>query len=88
MMFAERRRLLSRKHSVGGVLSYYGTAMALSEARDFLSATTVGNYALFAGGRTITTTTTETVDAYNDSLIRTTATSLPPHKPIGCHYGR
>ena len=44
----------------------------LSEARAYLTATSVGNYALFGGGDT----TTATVDAYDASLTRTTATPL------------
>ena len=34
----------------GGELSYYGTATSLIQAKGNLSATTVGNYALFGGG--------------------------------------
>ena len=34
-----------------GELEYYGTITPLSQARSELAATTVGNYALFAGGR-------------------------------------
>ena len=37
-------------YSASQVLSYFGTATALSVARNILSATTVGNYALFGGG--------------------------------------
>jgi len=32
------------------LLSYYGTATALSQARRNLIGTSIGNYALFAGG--------------------------------------
>lgn len=53
---------------------------ALSLARYELAATTVGDYALFAGGmddnNTTTGQTVGTVDAYNASLTRITATSL------------
>ena len=59
----------------GGELSYYGTATALSQARSGLASTTVGNYALFGGGK-ITTTNFSTVDAYDTSLTRTTPTAL------------
>ena len=37
----------------GGELEYYGTATALSKARQDLAATTVGNYALFGGGKVV-----------------------------------
>ena len=47
------------------------TATPLSEARFDLTATTVGDYALFGGGYGDTT-----VDAYDASLTRTTATPL------------
>ena len=50
------------------------TATPLSEARAYLTATSVGNYALFGGGDG--DTITATVDAYDASLTRTTATPL------------
>ena len=50
------------------------TATPLSEARFDLTATSVGNYALFGGG--YGDTITATVDAYDASLTRTTATPL------------
>lgn len=50
---------------------------ALSQARYYIAATTVGNYALFGGGDTYTGTRhSSTVDAYNTSLTRSTPTSL------------
>ncbi len=47
---------------------------ALSEARMYLAATNVGNYALFGGG--YTGYFTDVVDAYDTSLTRTTPTVL------------
>ena len=44
--------------------------------RRALAATTVGNYALFAGGRKQNDTTSEVVDVYNMSLTRMTAANL------------
>ena len=49
----------------------------LSQDRHSLAGTTVGNYALFAGGTHVNVSTTyTTVDAYNGSLTRSTATAL------------
>ena len=61
-----------------GELVYYGTATALSVARSQVSATTIGDYALFSGGRRENTSTghVATVDAYNQSLTRSTPTAL------------
>jgi hypothetical protein len=56
------------------VLSYYGTATSLLVARHYLSATTVGNYALFGGG--YAGSPSAVVDAYNTSLTRSTPTAL------------
>ena len=50
------------------------TATPLSETRVGLTATSVGNYALFGGGNG--DIPTSTVDAYDTSLTRTTATPL------------
>ena len=50
------------------------TATALSEARKDLAATSVGDYALFGGGRG--GSNSSTVDAYNTSLTRTIPTPL------------
>ena len=58
----------------GGELEYYGTATALSTARRLLAATTVGDYALFGGGTT--GSSSNVVDAYNASLTRSTPTAL------------
>ena len=56
----------------GGELTYYGTVTALSTARYNLAATSVGDYALFGGGSSVT----NVVDAYNSSLVRSTPTAL------------
>ena len=58
-----------------GELVYYGTITSLSAARNNVSATTVGNYALFGGGNDSSKYFT-TVDAYNTSLTRSTPTAL------------
>lgn len=62
----------------GGELAYYGTITALSEARYHLAATTIGKFALFAGGRSSISSSTgsKTVDAYDSSLIRTSPSVL------------
>lgn len=62
-----------------GVLAYdpsltFTTAPDLSVARADVKGASVGNYALFAGGKASSKCTT--VDAYNASLTRTTATAL------------
>lgn len=64
-------------------LVYYGTTTGLSEARVEISTATVGNYALFAGGLTSTSSsgiTTQTpksnVDTYDINLVKGTATNL------------
>ena len=62
--------------SVNKELTYYGTITSLSTARSKLAATSVGNYALFGGGQTDSTTSSATVDAYDTSLTRSTPTSL------------
>ena len=56
------------------ILSYYGTATALSAARYDLAAASVGNYALFGGG--YTGAVSDVVDAYDTSLVRTAPTAL------------
>lgn len=59
-----------------------GTATALSKARYYLASTTVGNYALFGGGYTGISDpnsnygAVNTVDTYNASLTKGTATNL------------
>ena len=54
------------------VLTYYGTASPLSTARYWLAATTVGNYALFGGGKTLNTSAaiTAVTDAYAHTLTK------------------
>ena len=56
----------------GGELAYYGAITALSSARAGLSATTVGNYALFGGGDA--GNNSAVVDAYDASLTRSIPT--------------
>ena len=56
----------------------FTTAPLLSVARAGVKGASVGNYALFAGGRAGSFCTT--VDAYNASLTRTTATALSSEK--------
>lgn len=58
----------------GGELRYYGRATALSEARNELTATATGGYALFAGGNN--GNYSNVVDAYNRSLTRTKPAGL------------
>ena len=61
----------------GGVV-WHGNATPLSKARYSPAATTVGNYALFAGGATGNSYKNglSTVDAYDTSLTRTIPTEL------------
>lgn len=65
------------------------TLTDLSVARSWLTATTVGNYALFAGGDNDDNDGTKTVDAYNSSLTRvsvedmTTARGIPIATTLG-----
>ena len=54
---------IARQFWPGGGVIYYGTATALSQARQNLAATTVGNYGLFGGG-IASSTAVDTVDAY------------------------
>ena len=78
------RKIKKAYIGIGGVaricfttgLDYWGqTDERLSVARSGLAATTVGDYALFAGGKAGTTYST-TVDAYDKTLTRTTPTAL------------
>ena len=60
-----------------GELAYYGTITGLSQGRYGLSAASIGNYALFAGGfYSPTSSRVATVDAYDESLTLTTPTVL------------
>lgn len=61
----------------GGELAYYGEITPLTAARWNLAATSNGSYALFGGGHISGTSPgSKVVDAYNASLVRTTATEL------------
>ena len=59
-------------------LGYYGTVTGLSQGRDDLAATTVGDYGLFGGGVDFIFGNSyfATVDAYTTSLVRSTPTAL------------
>ena len=58
----------------GGEPTYYGAITSLSASRAHHAATTVGDYALFGGGRNIALQSG--VDAYSPSLTRMSATNL------------
>ena len=60
-----------REYTSDGVLEKDSNPTALSAARAYLAATTVGNYGLFGGG-----SSGSVVDAYNTSLTRSTPTAL------------
>jgi hypothetical protein len=70
-------RMKSHYRKRGGILSYYGTATPLADARNGLAATPIGDYALFGGGRG---NGYYTIDAYNKSLVRTIPTSLSEYR--------
>ena len=55
-------------------LVYVGAITPLSVARRYMAAATVGGYALFGGGHT--GSYSAVVDAYDQSLTRTTPTAL------------
>lgn len=57
-------------------LEYYGAIDPLSQTRRTLSATTVGNYALFGGGLSGSSSYKDIVDAYSYNLTRSTPTVL------------
>lgn len=57
-----------------GELEYYGTITPLSQARSELAATTVGNYALFAGGTY--EKKSDKVDVYQSNLAKSNNLSL------------
>lgn len=69
---------VARPFFTGGELTYYGTATALSTAVADLAATTVGDYALFAGGTTSSgnSNAQTTTYAYNKALTKSTPTAL------------
>lgn len=64
----------------GGELAYYGTISGLNAAGEDPAATSVGNYALFAGGYYVNddwdSMYTSAVTAYNKSLTKSTPASL------------
>ena len=81
------RKIKKAYIGIGGVarpcfsreLEYYGAITPLNGARSSLAATTVGDYALFGGGRYATSSSAQvkaTVDAYDKSLIRTSPATL------------
>lgn len=58
-------------------IGYIGVATALSLARNYLAAASVGNYVLFAGGeQSGSPSNVANVDSYNTSLTRSTPTAL------------
>lgn len=57
--------------SAEAVLEYYGTITPLSLVKEALAATTVGNYAIFAGGKE-RNVTTDAMDYYTNSLVKGT----------------
>ena len=64
---------VARPFLTGDEVTYYGTVDDLSEGKLDFAAASVGNYALFAGGRTYPDSTySSVVNAYNSSLIRST----------------
>lgn len=62
----------------GGEVKYYGTIDNLSTSKYQLSGASVGQYALFGGGCSTTSSSSysATVDTYNSSLTKGTATGL------------
>ena len=66
---------VARPFMSGGELAYYGAITDLSVERRDLAGASVGNYALFAGGKS-SSGITSTVNAYNSSLVRSTPTAL------------
>ena len=66
---------LFRPFISGGVPTYYGAVTGLSVARTASAGGNIGDYAVFAGGRN-SSTIYSTVDIYNASFTRQTATSM------------
>lgn len=64
----------------GGELTYYGTIDSIGVARNRIGSTTVGNYALFAGGLD-GSVSMNNVTVYDTSLTKTTATALSAARP-------
>ena len=76
IQYALRRRMMMMTNRIPQ-LFYYGLAPQLSAARNRISTTTVGNYALFGCGHgSGSPGHLSTVDAYDTSLTRTTPTAL------------
>ena len=66
----------SLNYKYNGVEKYNGSINSLSENKERLSAASVGSYALFAGGGIYNNTAYATVDTYNNTLSKSTATDL------------
>lgn len=84
---SKARKVKKAYIGVGGVarpfmsseLTYYGLATNLSKPKDGASGASVGNYALFAGGCSGSTSLSgllKTVETYNTSLVKSTATNM------------
>ena len=67
---------IARPFWSGGTLTYYGTITPLSQARGYLSATSIKGYALFGGGGYSSSRYSSVVDAYDSNLTRSTPTAL------------
>ena len=67
---------LARPFYGGGKLSYYGAVTPLTNSCRDRAATSIGEYALFAGGYQGNSNYYATVDTYNKSLTKGTAPSL------------
>lgn len=60
-----------------GTLSYYGTTTSnLSKARSGMASATIGDYAIIAGGSNYDEASVTTVDVYNSSLTKVSASAL------------
>ena len=60
--------------TISNLYKYSETPTNLSQARSYLAATSIGNYALFGGG--YISSSSSVVDAYDTSLVKTTPTPL------------
>lgn len=77
MQIAHRRRLLSASKSTNRIVAKYaGEYSGLSVARSRHASTSFNNNVIFAGGTPSSTTFTNSVDAYDNALVRTTITAL------------
>lgn len=75
-------------HVVNSSLTYSTLQNGLSQARILLSATHVGDYALFAGGNTSvqgasSNTTSNVVDAFDSKLVRSSPSSYLTYARVG-----